>query len=73
MTGKTQTRPVVKYRQHRCRNCGHVQSIQTNHTSGCLDYCKGCSWKPSFGSDGAYSIPALGGQTYRRFECIESV
>jgi len=65
----TASKPVVKHRKHRCRNCGHVQIIQTNHTGGCLDYCKACSWKPSFGED--IAVPMFGCQAYRRFECIE--
>lgn len=40
----------VASNNHTCKNCGHVQSISTNHDMGCIDYCKGCSWKPSWGT-----------------------
>ena len=63
------TLPKVRYRAYRCTVCGHEQKIQTNHDGTCLDYCKGCSWKPSCGP--AYHIPALGPQTYRVFERAE--
>lgn len=60
----------VKYRRHGCLNCGHIQDIQTNHFGGCLDYCKRCSWKPSFGYD--IAVPMFGNQAYRRFVCIDA-
>lgn len=68
MAGKTLK---VRYRKHRCLNCGHVQEIQTNHLNGCIDYCKECSWKPSFGKK-EYAIP-FNGRTYRPFEYVKRV
>lgn len=59
------------YRLYKCRNCGAVQKIATNHTGGCIDYCKECSWKPSFGKD--IAIPMFGCQAYRRFEYYAEV
>lgn len=53
------------YRPFRCKNCGHEQPIRTNHEGECLDYCHGCSWKPSFGI-AEYAIPMFG-RTYRPF------
>ena len=73
----------MSYRQYRCKNCGHVQPIQTNHTGECADYCGrgpdgveaggngGCSWKPSCGKP-EYALPMFG-RTYRPFECVEGV
>lgn len=55
----------VDYRNYKCLNCGHVQSIQTNHEEGCIDYCRGCSWKPSFGK--AENAIPFNGRTYRPF------
>lgn len=55
----------MEYRPYKCDNCGHIQQISTNHTSGCIDYCKECSWKPSFG-DQKNAIP-FNGRTYRPF------
>lgn len=60
-----------KDRLHECLNCGHKQQIKTNHEIGCIDYCKNCSWKPSFGND--IAIPFGGNQAYRRFKCCELV
>jgi predicted nucleic acid-binding Zn ribbon protein len=54
----------VAYRNYKCRNCGHVQPILTNHKLACIDHCKECSWKPSFGQ---YAIP-FNGRTYRPFD-----
>ena len=54
-------------RRYKCRNCGHEQMINTNHTGPVIDYCKECSWKPSFGKDQA--IP-FGGHTYRNFDFV---
>lgn len=59
----------VDYRNYKCRNCGHVQLIQTNHQIECFDYCKNCSWKPSFGK---YAIP-FNGRTYRPFDFVSEV
>ena len=56
----------IAYRDFKCRNCGHVQSIKTNHEMNCIDYCKNCSWKPSFGGDVA--IPFMGFEAYRNFD-----
>ena len=56
----------VAYRNYKCRNCGHVQPVQTNHLGSCIDYCRGCSWKPSFGSRDN-SVP-FNGRTYRLFD-----
>ena len=56
------------YRAHKCKNCGHIKTIKTNHCQGCFDYCEGCSWKPSFGNGKA--IP-MNGRTYREFYCVE--
>jgi len=56
----------VAYRDFKCRNCGHIQGVQTNHTGSCIDYCKNCSWKPSFGKDVA--IPFGGNMAYRNFD-----
>jgi hypothetical protein len=62
----------VEYRPFKCKNCGHVQDIQTNHEGTCIDYCKECSWKPSFGK-AEYQIP-FNGRTYRPFEfCNEPI
>lgn len=58
-----------KYRNFKCKNCGHVQSIQTNHEGECIDNCKECSWKPSFGKK-EYRIP-FNGRTYRPFVFTE--
>lgn len=58
--GLTQT-----YRAYQCKNCGHVQAIKTNHTDDCIDYCKECSVKPSFGNS-EYRIP-FNDRTYRPF------
>jgi hypothetical protein len=55
----------LEYRLYKCKNCGNVQKIQTNHIGECFDYCKGCSWRPSFGKR-EYQIPMFG-QTYRPF------
>ena len=63
------TKPVVRWREHECLNCGHKQSISTNHVMGCIDYCKNCSWKPSFGKK-ENAIP-FGTHTYRPFKCLE--
>lgn len=54
-----------KERNFKCANCDHVQGIKTNREGECLDYCKECSWKPSFGKDKAY--PMFGAKAYRRF------
>ena len=56
----------VSYRNYKCRNCGHVQPIQTNHKLACYDYCKECSWKPSFGRADC-AVPMFG-HTYRPFD-----
>jgi hypothetical protein len=56
----------VTYRLYQCLNCGNVQPMQTNHTDVVLDYCKNCSWKPSFGKK-EYAIPMFG-RTYRPFK-----
>lgn len=53
----------LKYRFYKCKNCKHVQEIQTNHEGEVIDYCKSCSWKPSFGK---YAVP-FNGRTYRPF------
>ena len=58
----------IEYRKYKCRNCGHIQDIQTNHLGSCIDYCKECSWKPSFGK---YAIP-FGGRTYRPFDYVDN-
>jgi hypothetical protein len=54
------------WRHFKCLNCGYVQLIQTNHEGTCIDYCKNCSWKPSFGKK-EYAIQMFG-HTYRPFE-----
>lgn len=69
--GKSGKKPVfglmVQHRPYRCLDCGHTQSISTNHTDDVSDHCKNCSWKGiGFGQTG-HNIPALGGHTYRRF------
>lgn len=68
--------PKATYKPYVCTNCGHEKEIQTNHYLECYDYCKGCSWKPSFGKGSAtfseVKIPALGNQTYRKFKCTIS-
>jgi len=61
---------LAGYFEHTCCNCGHKQSISVNNDIGCLDYCKECSWKPSFGTDGAF--PMFGNQAYRRFKFTDS-
>jgi hypothetical protein len=55
----------VRYREFRCDNCGHVQQVQTNHEDKCFDYCKNCSWKPSWGKSEHKMM--FNGQTYRLF------
>lgn len=57
-----------EYRKHECLNCGYIQKIKTNHLSGCIDYCKNCSWKPSFGKD--IAIKMFSCQAYRRFKYV---
>lgn len=57
----------VSYNDHKCKNCGHVQLIQTNHDMGCIDYCRNCSWKPSFGE---HKIDFCG-RAYRPFEFVK--
>jgi hypothetical protein len=52
-------------RTYMCLNCKAFQKITTNHEEMCLDYCKSCSWKPSFGK-AEYAIPMFG-HTYRPF------
>lgn len=59
-------KPKVEWRPYRCMNCGHEQMISTNHLGKVIDYCKNCSWKPSFGNPD-YAIP-FNGRTYRPFE-----
>ena len=59
----------VDYRNFKCRNCGHVQKIQTNHEGSCIDYCKNCSWAPSFGKK-ENAIP-FNSHTYRPFDFTE--
>jgi DNA-directed RNA polymerase subunit RPC12/RpoP len=59
-------KPKMAYRPYRCMNCGHEQSIQTNHLGKVIAYCENCSWKPSFGKP-EYAIP-FNGRTYRPFE-----
>lgn len=56
----------LAYRPYKCTVCGHEEEIQTNHTGTVSNYCKGCSWKPSFGP--GHKIPALGNHTYRVFK-----
>jgi hypothetical protein len=64
---------TIKFRAYRCRNCGHVHNISTNHTGSCIDYCHECSCKPSWRGSGIYkgedglSIP-FNGRTYRPFD-----
>lgn len=53
-------------RTYRCLNCNTLQTITTNHLGQCFDYCRECSWKPSFGQ---YSVPMFG-RTYRPFEYV---
>ncbi len=63
------------WKMYRCLNCGHEQPVSTNHTGKIIDYCKNCSWKPSFRSnpehykmkDDGMSI-SFNGRTYRPFE-----
>lgn len=61
----------LDYRPYVCTVCGHKDKIQTNHEGPVLHYCKGCSWKPSFGK--GHKIPALGSHTYREFHFDSSV
>lgn len=66
---------VVRYREYRCRNCGHMQSISTNHQGPCYDYCHECSWKPGWRSDPSkYGDKSLdfpfNGRTYRPFDYV---
>ena len=53
------------YRNFKCKNCGTVKLIQTNHEDSCIDYCPECSWKPSFGK--AENAIPFNGRTYRPF------
>lgn len=54
----------VEYRRYRCRACGQIESLQTNHEGPCAGYCTGCSWKV-----GAHEIAmALNGRSYRWFD-----
>ena len=64
----------AEYRPYRCANCGNVQQVSTNHTDACINYCAGCSWKPSWRGDGRYgdkNRPEMAfpfnGRTYRPF------
>lgn len=61
----------LEYRPYVCSVCGHKDKIQTNHEGPVLHYCKGCSWKPSFGK--GHKIPQLGNHTYRMFTFDSSV
>lgn len=58
--------PKYEHRPYRCMNCGHEKTIGTNHEGRVIDYCEGCSWKPSFGK-AEYAVP-FNGRTYRPFE-----
>jgi DNA-directed RNA polymerase subunit RPC12/RpoP len=60
----------VKYRVYKCRNCGNEQQIQTNHLGSCYNYCKNCSWKPSWGE--YIGVPMFGHQ-YRPFDYVREV
>lgn len=59
---------MVGYFNHQCVNCGHEQMIQVNNDLGCIDYCKNCSWKPSYGE---HAIP-FNGRTYRPFKFCDT-
>jgi hypothetical protein len=62
----------VAYRNFKCKNCDHVQPIQTNHEGECFNYCKKCSWmvggspKRNEGALREHCIP-FNGRTYRPF------
>jgi hypothetical protein len=64
----------VAYRNYKCRNCGHIQMVSTNHLGSCIDYCHECSWKPSWRASGNYGVKDDGlsvpfnGRTYRPFD-----
>jgi hypothetical protein len=63
--------PIVPHtwRLYRCRNCGNEQHISTNHHGACFDYCRGCSWKPSFGEHGVRMF----GRMYRPFDYVREL
>lgn len=52
----------AQYRDFKCTACGHIQSMYTNHTGTCYDYCKSCSWKVS-----QYPGVEMFGHMYRLF------
>jgi len=62
---------IVEYRDYKCRACGHVQSISTNHEEPCMDYCKECSWK-CLGFAPKVSQQMFG-HAYRQFEFVSQV
>jgi hypothetical protein len=41
--------PQRKERRWICANCDFQTTMVTNHIFPCLNYCHGCSWKPSQG------------------------
>lgn len=60
----TITPPSVK--PYRCRACGNIQQIKTNHHMECADYCTSCSWKCAGFSPENTVI--LFGRAYRIFD-----
>jgi hypothetical protein len=61
---------TLAVRVYRCRNCGNENKISTNHLGACIDYCRECSWKPSWGPDAA--VP-FNGRTYRNFYYVKDL
>lgn len=59
----------VSAKAYKCRACGHVQTISTNHTGACFNYCDACSWKMNYCAP-ELCVPMFG-QMYRPFDCAE--
>jgi hypothetical protein len=59
---------TVEPKTYQCTECGHQQTITTNHHGKCLDYCKHCSWRM-----GQYSGVMMFGHMYRTFEYVREI
>lgn len=60
----------VTYKSYKCRACGHVQSMQTNHTGQCFGYCHECSWKMRYCAP-ENCVPMFG-RMYRPFDYVQT-
>jgi len=49
---------MVAYRDYKCAVCDEPASISTSHTGGCMDYCKGCSWRSDWEEGRAHNFIA---------------